>query len=46
VDGDFALDGSVATMMFDFAGLKVRKVGGLMNYDLTYTYGGGLPLIL
>lgn len=44
VDGGVADDGSVAAMVFDFAGLTVRKVGGVLNFDPGLTYGGGLPL--
>lgn len=47
VDGDFdPVTGDVAALVFDFGDLRVRAVGGIMNFDPSYTYGPGLPLLL
>jgi hypothetical protein len=46
VDGDIGGDGSIASLVFDFAGLAVQKVGAFMNYDPGYVYGDPLALPL
>ena len=46
VDGGVAQNGSVASMSFDFSGLTVQAVGGFMNFDPGFTFGGGFPLPL
>lgn len=46
VDGGVDGDGNVAFMSFHFNGLAVQKVGGFLNFDPDFTYGGGLPLPL
>ncbi|MGE3541381.1 MAG: PEP-CTERM sorting domain-containing protein [Candidatus Tectimicrobiota bacterium] len=50
VDGDVAADGSVAIMLFDFAGKTVQHIGGFFNYSPDFTYDAGpfgfLPLPL
>lgn len=48
VDGAFGPNGDVVAMRFSFA-QPVKGVGGFMNYDPTYTFGGpdlALPLPL
>jgi hypothetical protein len=46
VDGDFDAGGGVASMSFDFGALRVRGIGGFMNYDPDFTYGDPLALPL
>jgi hypothetical protein len=46
VDGGIGDDDSIASMTFDFGGLTVQRIGGLLNYDPDFTYGGGFPLPL
>ncbi len=46
VDGGVDANDNVALMSFDFNGLTVQKVGGFLNFDPGFTYGGGLPLTL
>lgn len=49
VDGGVAADGSVASLVFEFGGLTVQKIGGFLNFDPGFTYGGegeGFPLPL
>jgi hypothetical protein len=40
VDGDFDVNGQPAGMLFDFGGLLVKGVGGVMNFDPDFTFGG------
>jgi len=40
VDGDFDGNGVPAGMLFDFGGLLVKGVGGFMNFDPDFTFGG------
>ncbi|MCA3132709.1 MAG: PEP-CTERM sorting domain-containing protein [Rhodocyclaceae bacterium] len=46
VDGGVDVNDNVALMSFDFNGAAVQKVGGFLNFDPGFTYGGGLPLPL
>jgi hypothetical protein len=46
VDGGVDLNGNTALMSFDFNGLTVQKIGGFLNFNPDFTYGGGLPLPL
>ncbi len=39
VDGGVATDGSVASMVFDFGGLTVQRIGGFLNFDPDFLYG-------
>jgi hypothetical protein len=45
VDGGVTDDGFIASMIFDFS-TPVQGVGGVLNYDPDFTFGGGLPLPL
>lgn len=45
VDGGIADDGTIAALVFDFA-TPVQGVGGMMNFDPDFTFGGGFPLPL
>lgn len=42
VDGDFAQGGEPAGMVFDLGGLRVKGIGGFMNFDPGFTYGSPL----
>lgn len=46
VDGGVDASDNVAFMTFDFNGLTVQKVGGFLNFDPDFTFGGGSPLPL